>query len=205
MTCIVAIKTRGNKVVMAGDSFCGNAIQDLCAEPKVYAVGSMGVGVCGEIRSEQVLGQTLRNLVAGWTLNDKGAWTSSLGVDPEPIEITHDWIRNEMPDALRLAMKRRGTLWDKEGRHNMVSSAYLICFDGEIYQFDADFGIWQSQRPYAAIGFAHDLAKGAVYASLPEHAGLPGPETAEVVAVVALEAASAWSAYACPPFTTIEV
>jgi len=184
MTCVVALVTNG-KIILGGDSFCGDdSILDICRSPKVYKIGPIGVGLCGNVRSEQILEKTLKYHI------------------PRRQKITHNWLVNNLTESVRKAMKKYGCLYDKDGVHEMKESAYILTFKDRIYHFDEDFGLWDSARPYTAIGAGRSIAFGALAQSI--KLGLHN-ENPEKVVLDALEIASEWSPWVCGPHTVIEV
>jgi 20S proteasome alpha/beta subunit len=157
----------------------------VCKAPKVYKVGPVGVGICGNVRSEQILEKTLK-----------------YQIPRRKEKITHKWLTNGLTEAVRKAMKKHGSLRDKDGVHEMKDSAYMLTFNGAIYHFDQDFGLWDSARPYSAIGAGRSIAFGSLAQSV--KLGLHNDNPKKAV-LDALEIASDWSPWVCGPHTIIEV
>jgi len=189
MTVVVAVTCNDGTVVMGGDSFCGDEdLVNVCRADKVYLVGPVGVGICGSVRSEQLLDRVLREHI------------------PEKKEISEEWLRNDFTDFLHDAMKEHGSMHDREGTHEMRDSHYIIVFDGVTYYLETDFSLWESRRPLAAIGIGRKIAYGAMGAMLSTLGGeLPDVEFAENMVRTALAVSAEWSPWVVPPFTVITV
>lgn len=188
MTCIVALKTINKTVVLGGDSFCGDdEVANLCHAPKVYKVGPIGVGLCGQVRTEQILERILKKVIPK---------------QEERGELTEEWLVYKLPNIIRKAMKKHGVLDEEQGTDQLDDSEYIFAFDSKIYFLNKDFGFWDTQHQYGAIGAGKQFALGALaYAS----------ETSKVkksphqVVQMALEAAATWSPWVRAPFAMVEV
>lgn len=193
MTVVVAVACTDGTVVMGGDSFCGDEdVLNLCRADKVYTVGTVGVGICGWVRSEQIFERVLKEYI------------------PDKKQITADWLRNDLTDHIHDAMKEHGIMHDKDGVHEMKESAYLLAFGGTIYHFDEDFSLWDSRRPISAIGAGRKFALGAMGALLSQAPVLdeenrPDVEYARRMVQIALEVSSTWSPWVRPPFKVVRV
>lgn len=187
MTCVVALKTH-NTVILGADSFCGNdEVSDLCHKPKVYKVGSLGVGICGQVRAEQILEKTLKKVIP----------------PQEEVEpITEDWLLFSLPNILRKAMKKHEVLVENEGSFEMGDSEYMFVFQNDIYYLDENFGIWKTKRNYGAIGSGKQYALGALAALENKTVGFDNPSNA---VKIALKAAATWSPWVREPFITLSV
>jgi ATP-dependent protease HslVU (ClpYQ) peptidase subunit len=175
MTCVVAIADGYGKIIMGGDSFCGDQYHlDMCKEPKVYTVGEVGVGIAGSVRAEHIFTRIINDMV------------------PEKKDITKDWIVCELAETIRVAMKEYGCLKEQEGISGMNDSEYLLAHKGSIYYFENDFGVWESSRPYAAIGSGRSAALGSLSTfDMHSHHGLTEREMCEIALLVA-EQQSPW-------------
>lgn len=184
MTCVVALRTDDGKIYLGGDSFCGSEDKlDLCVEPKVYMVGPVGVGICGHIRQELILRATLQAEIE------------------EKKVITEEWIKHDLAEAVRSAMRESGTSREQEGM-SLHDSAYLLAHDGVIYYFDSDFGIWISRREYSAIGCGKYYALGSLHTSVRHNRHNDCPEQA---VLDALEASATLSPFVAGPMLVIPV
>jgi len=191
MTVSFAIKCSDGGIVLAGDSFCGDdSISDHCADPKVYAVGPLGVCLAGGIRPEQVLHKTAEALVSNRQKKGKG--------------ISAKWVQNAFIDRLRENLQAYGSLESRNGINIMSNCSFLFCIEGRILNMDEDFSIWESVYPYSAIGMGRELAYGALSA-LVDCANLPTPEHAIEIAHKVLGICSTWSPWVCSPYTVIRL
>ena len=173
----VAAYTNGEKVWMAGDSFCGHEEStDLCAESKIIpaAQGKLLVGVCGTIRQSVVLESTLRMLD-----------------NMKPEIITADYIRNDFPTMFLQQLEEHNALPEMEGQKILGNAGYLFAIEGRIFYMEADFGVWESSKPIAAIGAGRTLVVGALSRSYKTLAKSTKPQNE---LFKALEVASEWSA-----------
>ena len=99
-------------------------------------------------------------------------------------------------------MQKHGCLHNEHGVDEMKESAYILTFDGSIYHFDEDFGLWESARTYAAIGEGRPLALGALGQTYKQ--GLHDEKPEQAIRE-ALEVAEEWSPWVCGPHKVIEV
>lgn len=144
MTVVIAITTK-SKVVLAGDSYCGDEdVRQLCAAPKILTVApDVGFGLCGSVRSEQALAPALKKLLKR---------RSSI----------ENYIMNRLADDLHSLLRDRGILRDNDGIHSLPDSDYILTHKGKIFYLDEEFAIWEPQHPYAAIGIGRRYALGAL-------------------------------------------
>lgn len=186
MTVIIALEADG-KVYLGGDSYCGDAdnLVDLCDVPKVFRIGPLGIGICGSIRTEQILTKTLKK-----ELKKK-----------KNKKIDRTWLEETMNDIVRIALIKGGSVEEKFGRHFMPDgSTFLIALNGELYVFEDDFALWRSSRGYGAAGLGETYAKGALYVLSKDLSLTPREKV-----LCALEAAANLSSYVRPPYTIIAV
>lgn len=186
MTAVVAMSS-GGKVYMAGDSFCGDADKrDACLDSKVYKVGPLGVGLCGHVRQELILERVLRDNLECVS----------------PVTMSHEWIKFELPDLVMKEMKDRNAVVDDDtNQATLGESAYMIAFDGHIYYLEDAFCIWESSRPFAAIGIGSQYALAALDA-LVTYGKKSSPEK---TLHRALRITAKWNPWVIPPYTYIEV
>ena len=185
MTCVVALRTDAGEIYMGGDSFCGSeSYKDLCVEPKVFMVGEVGVGICGHVRQELILRQTLHDEISA------------------KKDITEHWIKHDLSEAVREAIQEKGAGKEKDGMHSLFESAYLLCHAGVIYYFDDDYGIWMSRRSYAAIGCGRLHAMGSLHTSVKYNRHNEWPEYA---VNDALEAAADHDPFVAAPMLVMKV
>ena len=132
MTCIVAVAEHG-RVWMRGDSAVsmGDDAITLQAESKVFKIGRVVVGCCGD------------NL-----------WEASfrrLRVPRAPGPDLAAWVAADLTDAIRAFIK------DNEIEASDESAA-LIAIGGFLYYVEADGFPWRVRGRYAAIGSGSGLA-----------------------------------------------
>lgn len=185
MTCIIAIVDGQHNVWLAGDSFCGDDnIRNMCNASKVYKVGPLGIGLCGYVRQELIIEQTIRQ-----------------ALEKDNVQVTHDWIKFELPNLISKNMHTNNAIINKDGQSTMGKSSYLIAFDGRLYYLDDDFGIWETSKKIAAIGAGKYYALGALQAII--NSGVYS--TPEQMLLDSLKVSCEWSNWVVPPYTTIKV
>ena len=190
MTVTFAIKCEHGRTVLAGDSFCGDdSVSDLCAEPKVYTIGPLGVCLAGGIREEQIMSREIRERVNKRLSKAK--------------EITEHWLKVKLVEHIRTALDSHGTLEIKSGVSYFPEASFVLCLHGKSYYFSRDFSLWESTSSYSVIGAGREVASGALYAMHEYIEGLPSVDEAKQMAKIALDACSRWSPWVCPPYTII--
>lgn len=188
MTVVVALRCSDGSVVMGGDSFCGDEdVLDVCLAPKAYMVGPVGVGICGGVRTEQILERTLREVI------------------PEKKDVTAKWLQSDLTDILHETMSDQKVVTSTEGFHSLKDSSYLLVFDGVIYHLEEDFSLWDSRRNFAAIGAGKQFALGALGVQLSRLGRFPDVEEATTMVQWALQTTATWSPWVCSPFITVVV
>lgn len=198
MTVVVAVKCDDGGVLLAGDSFCGTTDYiDLVASPKVMAIGDVGLGICGASRPERIIRETMSSLIA------------------EKKEITLDWLSGDLIDEVREALAERGSTRTDEGVSSIPGSSYILAYDGSLLYLDSDFGVWESQRSFGAIGVGYQYAVGAMSSVLAlsvSHTGrppdltiIPSEEAARAMIHSAMAISSLWSPFVSPPFSIIKI
>jgi ATP-dependent protease HslVU (ClpYQ) peptidase subunit len=140
----------------------------------------LGVGVCGNIKAEQILVKVLKKQFK------------------KKKKINREWIEQELTQIVKEEMVKSGLIANDEPMPD--DSTFLIAFDGKVYIFEDDFSIWRSSRGYQAIGAGSSFAKGALEALHKEKSLSP-----ESKLLRALEAADNLCTFVLPPFTIIEV
>ena len=180
MTVIVGAVV-GSTVYLAGDSFCGDEnVSDLCLDPKVEKISNrMGIGVAGDIRTEILVKKTLISL---FTAKNR---------------ITKKYITSELP--LKLHEKLKDSQIFLNGK---VEAEYLLAHSGHIYYVDDSLAVWESQRPYVAIGAAKQIATGSL--AYAHFSGLLEKDP-ELALKTVLDICCEHSPWVRPPYTFLKI
>jgi hypothetical protein len=191
MTCVVAYEHEGS-VYLGGDSYLCNDAQgefyNLCSESKVYRVGNIGVGVCGNVSCEQALEELLRKLVK-----------SDQVVDLK-------FVKSELIPKFRRILKRRGLLTEGENGLEMIGkSCFILAFGGKAYFLEEDLSIWNAQVPYNSVGAGEKPAKSAFEAMELLEKDLKIKITPEKKVEIALKTAANLHHQVSGPFTYVKV
>jgi hypothetical protein len=151
MTCIAAIVDSG-RVWIGGDSAVNDDTDDsvvLQADPKVFHIGQIIVGCCGDAQWESI-------------------WRRVKIGDVPDTDIT-EWVSTHLTDALRKALKeltKDGFIADCES---------IIGIRGNLYSVEGDGCPWRVRNKYYAIGSGAPPARGALYeSSLQKKVDAPG-------------------------------
>ena len=172
MTCIVGV-VEGDTVWIGGDSAgVGGLSLTVRADAKVFTNGSMVFGFTASFR----MGQLLRHAL---TVPDH---------DPRvPVE---KYMATTFIDAVRACLKSHG--WASKKDENEIGGDFLVGYRGRLFSIESDYQVGESVDGYAATGCAHDVARGALFAT-------PGLAARPRV-LLALEAAERCSAGVRGPF-----
>lgn len=174
MTCVVAV-TDGKKVCMAGDS---GAVDEssitISAVPKVFTKGEFIIGYCHSFR----LGQIIQHIFTPPAL-------------PANKTITDDalisyMVKKFVPDLKRCLDENNFPYHDDEKNDWEL----LVGVRGRIFNVQDDWQVGIDILPYAAIGSGSPYALGALFINQ------------DITA--ALDAASRFSPFVCPPYTILE-
>ena len=195
MTCIVAI-TDGDKVILGADSAGAAGFElRLRADPKVFTVGSYGIGFTTSFR----MGQILR-------------YETDLPeppVDPN-LEVLERFFVTEFVPAIRRSFADHG--FAKKARFNSpgdsnvteegqdVGGLFLVGVAGQVFEIRQDYHLARPLVPYSAVGSGAPVALGALHA-LEKVSGLSLEERASK----ALRAAEAYSTVVRGPFHFVEL
>lgn len=149
MTCIVGIKDPKTGLVhMGGDSAvsAGSAVQ-IRKDPKVFRLGSnMLVGMCGSIRRMQLL---------RFVLDVPEFRPTKTSVEK--------YLNTAFIDAVRACFDKGGALYRAHGED--YCDKFLVGFEGQLFEIDADFQIGTPATDYAACGSGAQVALGAMHAT----------------------------------------
>lgn len=180
MTAIVGY-SNGKKIWLAGDSFIGDeSNKNLCAEPKVYKIGKLAIGICGYVRQELILESVLKSV--------------------NPDDFSDEWLRFVFPDMLHDVMKSKGAIVEDSGQSTFGNSNYIFGLHGKLYYLENDFGIWESKKNVAAIGIGRQYCLGSLTTLSSTLIKYP-----EKALIKSLKVASEWSPYVTGPFNIISV
>ena len=170
MTCIVGIAD-GNKVWMGADSMVSDgSLKAMFAEGKLWRVGELLIGGCGDVRPEQIL---LHNL--------------KLPVRPKAMPAAKYLVTRVVP-AMSKLLSEHGML--KKGQLRGGGSM-MVGYDGELYSIGCDLSVVVASDRYAAEGSGRDFALGSLHSST----GDPAKRLTK-----ALEAAAYHELHVGPPF-----
>jgi hypothetical protein len=138
LTLIIATKLDNGDILMMGDSFIGNGCHHQCTS-KIYQIGSLGFGECGNIRPGNAILNFLRQ---------------------HKKKLSAKWLEKSMGAKLRLHLEKEKAI----GEDGLGGSKYIFAIDGEIFIMEGDLGVWKSRLPFAAIGAGEVPALGAFHA-----------------------------------------
>lgn len=172
MTCIVAL-TENNTVYIGGDSagVAGLSIS-IRNDEKVFQNGPFIMGFTSSFR----MGQLLR-----------------FKFDPPKQTVHQDdyqYMVTDFIDAVRHCFSHNG-FGDKDAT---MGGTFLVGYKGKLYTIENDHQVGIPNVPYDAVGCGADLALGSLYSTQGSKL------TPEQRIVLALEAASTFSAGVAPPF-----
>ncbi len=143
MTCIVAIKTPENQIIMAADSSNndGNdAYTIIKGQKKIFKVNNMLIGVAGFARVAQIL-------------NYDFEFPEDNEEDP------YLYLIKKFIPSFKSRMETEKI--DKDGNY---ASDLLIGYKNRVFRIDGIYGIVEAAEDYDAIGCARHEARGALFA-----------------------------------------
>jgi len=181
MTCIVALKTNGGRILMGADSagVCAGYAFHSRNDPKIYRVGGMLIGFTTSFRMGQLLGYSL-----------------SLPAKHDDVSV-EKYMATEFIDAVRNCLKTGG--WAKKNSEEESGGNFLVAYRGRIFQIFDDYQVSERMEQYDATGCGFELALGSLYTS----EGLI--DNPEIRVRTALQAASSFSAGVSSPFLIKEL
>lgn len=146
MTAIAAVAD-GERVWIGGDSAGIDERLSLGVgiESKVWEAGPLLFGACGSFRVAQLL---------RWHM------TMPMPSGEEPIE----YLSGPLATAMRETLEVGGALsvWDADSTQEMADSAFVVGFQGRVFEVFGDFGIGELVHGYGAVGCAYDVVLGAL-------------------------------------------
>jgi ATP-dependent protease HslVU (ClpYQ) peptidase subunit len=186
MTCVVGYEFDG-RLFLGGDSYISNGSDgySICPTPKVYKIGTLGVGICGSVRVEQILESSLKKHIG----KKKG-------------KISEEYFVNTLIPKIKKDMQEENCLIvkdDDDGMKMKGNSSFLFGIDKKLYSMGVDFSLWRSESPYAAIG------TGAVYALGAFEILKDLKISPEEKIHAALKASAKLCSYVRAPYTLVEV
>jgi ATP-dependent protease HslVU (ClpYQ) peptidase subunit len=184
MTCVVGFKFEG-RLFLGGDSYIsqGNEGYSICSAPKVYQIGTLGVGICGSVLVEQILESSLKKHVKKRT------------------KMTLKHFQEILIPKIKKDMTKGGCLVSTETGVRMIGdSCFVFAIEGQFYKMEDDFSLWDAKRSYVAIGSGAVYALGAMEAIKDDQRMSPGDKVFK-----ALEASTKLCSYVRPPYTLIEI
>jgi ATP-dependent protease HslVU (ClpYQ) peptidase subunit len=179
LTCIAAV-TDGKTVWMGGDSAgIGGWELTVRADPKVFRVGELAIGITDSFR----MGNLLRFRLAVPAIPDDGD--------------LFEWASTAFIDAVRDCLKAGGHA--ERDKEREAGGTFLVGVRGRLFQVNTDYQVGEAADGYDAVGCGHAYAKGAMHALGPLSVTLSPTEKVRR----ALEAAERHSAGVRGPFTIL--
>lgn len=172
MTCIVGF-VEGDTVWMGGDSAgVGGYSLTVRADGKVFRNGPMLFGFTSSFR----MGQLLRYALTV--------------PDHDPRVDVDKYLATTFVDAVRECLKTHG--FARKEHETETGGTFLVAYKGQLFCIEDDYQVGRPADGFYAVGCAHDVAKGALFAS--------GHLTGRDRVAVALHAAERFSAGVRAPF-----
>ncbi len=146
MTCVIGLIDKG-VVYLAADSAIGTAWEiHRFAQPKVFRLGEMLIGVSGYPRVTQII-----------------RYAAEIAPQAEGQD-DMTYMVNVFCEAVRKALKDRGAVEIENEVERIHDSIMLVGYRGHLYEIDMNFQVVEYQEPYAAIGSGEAYALGVLYA-----------------------------------------
>ncbi len=172
MTCIAGF-IEGETVWMGADSAgIGGYALTVRADQKIFRNGPMLFGFTSSFR----MGQLLRYAL--------------VIPDRHPNVAIDKFLATTFVDAVRECLKTHG--FAKKTNEVEEGGTFLVGYGGRLFCIQDDYQVEESVDPFNAVGCGHDVAKGALFATL----ALKGADRLHVV----LAAAERYSAGVRAPF-----
>lgn len=180
MSCIAGLIVQG-RTYLAGDSRALSAADQealTIRDEKVFRLGSLLVGAVGSIRAMQVLRYHVPKTLAALSKSTQ---------HPE-------YLATVFADAVRTSFQATGAMAKCEDGSDGVQLECLIGVKGRLFVFQADWGVFEPDYSFWAIGSGAGEARGVLWVTQEAQA------KPEERLVWALEAASQFNASVGPPF-----
>jgi len=150
MTCIVGVVENGT-IYMGADSQVTagwNRYQLAKSMPKVFCKGELVIGVCGNLRTLNVL---------------QHSFTPPAHHPTEMDDLT--FVAITLVDCLRETFKAAGVAKISESVEENGGSTFLVGYRGQLYEIGSDWSTVQCASQYVAIGSGQDFAYGVLFAT----------------------------------------
>jgi ATP-dependent protease HslVU (ClpYQ) peptidase subunit len=143
IACVVA----DGKVWMGGDSAVADGTSlTVSTSPKVFRVGALTIGWCGEARAGRAIQYGL-----------------SLSKQPRGVKVD-EFITRTFVDALRKALLEAGVSEKLNNREGMAAEL-IVAFRGRIWTVDDAFAAIETAADYEGLGSGGEIVRGALGAT----------------------------------------
>jgi len=177
MTCIAAIEHKGSVYIGGDSAYSGeNLVASTSFNEKVFIVDNMIIGVCGSIRTTQVMHYGLK-------------LPSKKDEQTDMSYLTMDFV-----DSLRALLKDKATISTDENCDSLSDTGFLLGYNKKLFEVDTDMQIVRPIDGYAAMGSGGELALGSMFTT--KNLDM----TPEERITIALEAATHHTCHVRPKF-----
>ena len=179
MTCICAIEHKGS-VYIGGDSAYSddNMISTTAFNEKVFIIENMIIGVCGSLRTMQVIKHGLK-----------------LPLKKDPAQTDMSYLVIDFVDSLRKLLKDKASLATDDNCESLPDTGFLLGDGKKIFEVDTDMQVVRPVDGYAAMGSGAQVALGSLYTTKHNQDLTP-----EEKITIALESASHHTCHVRPKF-----
>jgi ATP-dependent protease HslVU (ClpYQ) peptidase subunit len=146
MTCIAALEHKGS-VYIGGDSAYSddNMIASTAINEKVFILDNVIIGVCGSMRTMQVMHYGLKVPVRKEEQTDMSY-------------LTIDFV-----DSLRKLLKDKATISSDENCDSLPDTGFLLGYNKKLFEVDTDMQVVRPIDGYAAMGSGAQVALGSFF------------------------------------------
>lgn len=138
MTCIIAVETKDNNVVMAGDNLGSNGhTGSNYHQPKVFKHSGMMFGYTSTFRFGQIIEVMLNN--------------NSIHLPATDAEV-YPWLVNTFVPKVRDVLKQ----------NDCSGGNMLIGVRGQVWEMQGDFSVLRAEDGYNSVGSGEEAAKAAL-------------------------------------------
>jgi ATP-dependent protease HslVU (ClpYQ) peptidase subunit len=178
MTCIVAIEHKGSVYIGGDSAYSGdNMISSTAANEKIFILDNVIIGVCGSMRTMQVIHHGLKIPVR----------------KEEQTDMTYLTI--DFVDALRKLLKDKATISSDDNCDSLPDTGFLLGYNKKLFEVDTDMQIVRPIDSYAAMGSGGEVALGSLFTTKNNTDMSP-----EERITIALEAAAHHTCHVRPKF-----